>query len=72
LKARLTEEPSMGRANRQLVEELARVLGVPERDVGVVSGHKSGRKVLVVRGLKPDEAVLRLSPTMAVLTEKGD
>ena len=71
LEARLTEEPSRGKANRQLVEELASILGVPERDVEVVSGHKSRRKVLVVRGMKPEEAILKLRPTMAVLTEKG-
>ncbi len=71
LEARLTEEPSRGKANRQLVEELARVLGVPERDVEVVSGHKSGRKVLVIRGLSPEEAIVKLGPAMAVLTKKG-
>jgi uncharacterized protein YggU (UPF0235/DUF167 family) len=30
LEARLTEEPSRGRANRQLIIEVASLLGVPE------------------------------------------
>lgn len=61
LEARLTEEPTKGRANRQLVEEVARILGIPERNVEVLSGHKSARKVLLVTGLDPDVAVYRLN-----------
>jgi uncharacterized protein (TIGR00251 family) len=61
LEARLTEEPTKGKANRQLVEEVARVLGIPERNVVVLSGHKSTRKILLVAGLDPDVAVYRLN-----------
>jgi uncharacterized protein len=61
LEARLTEEPTRGKANRQLVEELARKLGIPERNVEVLSGHKSARKVLLVTGLDPNVAINRLS-----------
>lgn len=57
LEARLTEEPAMGKANRQLVQEVAKILGVPERNVEVLSGHKSSRKVLLVRGLDVVQAV---------------
>ena len=60
LEARLTEEPTKGKANRQLVEEVARILGVPERNIEVLSGHKSSRKVLLVTGLDQDVAVYRL------------
>ena len=61
LEARLTEEPTKGKANRQLVEEVARILGIPEKNVEVLSGHKSARKVLLVTGLDPDVAVYRLN-----------
>jgi uncharacterized protein (TIGR00251 family) len=57
LEARLTEEPTKGKANLQLVKEVARILGIPERNVAVLSGHKSARKVLLVTGLDPDVAV---------------
>ena len=56
LEARLTEEPTKGKANRQLVEEVARILGIPERNVEVLSGHKSARKVLLVMGWISDVA----------------
>ena len=60
LEARLTEEPTKGRANRQLVEEVARILGIPERNVEVLSGHKSARKVLMVIGVDLEAAIFCL------------
>lgn len=57
LEARLTEEPTKGKANRQLVKEVARVLRIPERNVEVLSGHKSARKVLLVTGLDLEAAI---------------
>jgi uncharacterized protein (TIGR00251 family) len=57
LEARLTEEPNKGKANRQLVEELARIMGVSERNVEVLSGHKNVRKVLLVTGVDLEAAI---------------
>ena len=64
LEARLTEEPTRGRANRQLVEELARTLGVAESGIEVIKGEKSGRKLLLVKGIEKDRAVLILKPLL--------
>ncbi len=64
LEARLTEKPSRGRANRQLVEELARTLGVAESGIEVIKGEKSGRKLLLVKGIEKDRAVLILKPLL--------
>ena len=64
LEARLTEEPTRGRANRQLVEELARTLGVAESRIEVIKGEKSGRKLLLVKGIEKDRAVLILKPLL--------
>ncbi len=60
VEAHLTEEPSRGRANRQLTEELARTLGISEAKVEVLSGQKSARKLLLVKGMTMDEAVFAL------------
>ncbi len=57
LEARLIEEPVQGRANRQLTSEVAKVLGVSESEVEVLSGHKSARKLLLVRGFTAERAV---------------
>jgi len=57
LEARLIEGPVKGRANCQLTGEVARVLGVSESEVEVLSGHKSARKVLLVEGIAAEQAV---------------
>ena len=64
MKANLTEEPSQGRANRQLMEELARTLSISRLKVEVLSGHKSARKLLLVKGMAKDEAVSALMQKM--------
>lgn len=68
LEARLTEEPTRGRANRQLVGELAGTLGVPISQIQVIKGEKSGRKLLLVNGIEKDMAVSILG---SVLKERG-
>ena len=57
LEARLTEEPTQGRANRQLICELAGALGLPASQIQVIKGEKSSRKLLLVKGVKKDMAV---------------
>jgi uncharacterized protein (TIGR00251 family) len=64
MEAHLTEEPSRGRANRQLTEELARKLGISELMVVVLSGQRSARKLLLVKGMTKDEVVLALTEKM--------
>lgn len=53
----MTEEACKGRANRQLVLELARALGISGSDIELLSGHKNARKVLLVKGVEKDKAV---------------
>jgi uncharacterized protein (TIGR00251 family) len=55
MEARLTEEPVKGRANRQLIEELARTLGISEQKIEVMSGQKSSKKTILVKGIIRDE-----------------
>lgn len=62
LEARLTEQPSRGKANLQLVEEMSKALGIPKADIEVVSGHKSAMKVLLARGVDSQRALSLLRP----------
>ena len=55
MEARLTEEPIKGRANRQLIEELARTLGISEQKIEVMSGQKNSKKTILVKGIVRDE-----------------
>ena len=61
LEAKLTEEPTRGKANRQLIEAVADLFDVRADQVEVLSGHKNSRKVLLVKGKSLEEAASRLS-----------
>ena len=62
LEARLTEQPSRGKANLQLIEEVANVLGIPKKDIEIMSGHKSAMKVLLARGIDARQVISLLGP----------
>ena len=56
----VTTAPEGGKANKAVVRLLAKRLGVPKRDVEVVSGGKSRTKVISIEGLSEAEAFARL------------
>ena len=59
-KARVRAVPEDGAANAALTELVAKWLGVPGRDIGLASGHKSRIKSVRVRG-----DVTRIERTLA-------
>lgn len=62
LKIRLTSPPVEGAANKLCCEFIAKICGVPKRDVTIQSGEKSRNKKLRVSGLSPGQvqAALKL------------
>jgi uncharacterized protein (TIGR00251 family) len=54
LKVKVASAPEKGRANRELLEFLARSLKVPLKDVHLTSGATSRAKVVAVHDLSPD------------------
>ena len=58
LRARVTA-PAEGAANNALVRLLAEELGIARRDVRIVAGASSRRKLVVVDGLGPETIVAR-------------
>ena len=60
IKVYFTAAPEKGRANKAVIEVLARELGVPKRAVSVRSGERSRTKVIEVEGLYPAEIARRL------------
>ena len=52
--------PVQGRANREVVESLAEVLGIPVASVTVVSGATRSRKRVRAEGITLQEAIDRL------------
>ena len=60
LKVALTAPPVEGAANQALLKLLAKALGVPKRDVAIVSGHKGRDKQVAVCGVDEDALLERL------------
>ena len=61
LKVRVRAQPVEGAANAALVALLAKVLGVPRRDVNLARGNQSRLKMIEVTGLSDTEVRERLS-----------
>ncbi len=57
LEARLKEEPTRGRANRELIKEVARTLKISESEIELLSGQKNRRKVLLVKGINAETVI---------------
>jgi uncharacterized protein (TIGR00251 family) len=55
LRVRLAAPPVEGAANKALLQYLAGVLGVPKRDLDLVSGEHGRHKLVLVRGLSSDQ-----------------
>ncbi len=52
LKVKLTSPPVEGKANRELIEVLAREFGIPKKDVEIISGQASKNKTVRLIGVK--------------------
>lgn len=59
LRARVSAPPVDGAANDALMRLLADRLGIPRRDVRLVSGASSRHKVVAVDGVPPEAIVAR-------------
>ena len=62
IKIRIAAPPVENAANRALIEFLARHVGVAKRDVRLVSGGTSRRKVLEINGVTAEHIAARLGP----------
>jgi uncharacterized protein (TIGR00251 family) len=55
LRVRLAAPPVNGAANEALVALLADLLGVPKRDIHIVTGMTSKRKLIEAHGVTPEQ-----------------
>ena len=61
LQVRVSAPPVKGKANRELVSFLSRILDVGESRISIIKGHTSRNKVIAVGGLDREELLRRLS-----------
>jgi len=64
LRIRLNASPVRGAANAALIALVAKTLGVPQRQVQIISGQTSTRKVLAVSGLDKETAQRKLGKSL--------
>lgn len=57
LRCAVRSPPEKGRANREVMESLAQLLGVPVASVEIVSGSLQGRKRVKVTGIARDRVL---------------
>ena len=60
LLVRLTAPPVDGAANADLIELIARTLGVSRRRIEIVAGHRSRAKRVRIAGVTPAEVLEKL------------
>jgi len=60
-KVKLTAPPVEGKANKALVSFLGKKLGLPKRDIEIVSGEHSREKTLKINGLSIEEVMGKLT-----------
>lgn len=61
-KIKVTAPPVDGKANEALIKLLAKKLGIPGRDVEILSGHTSRLKTIRIQDLSPGDISDRLLP----------
>lgn len=59
-KIKVTAPPVDGKANAALIKLLARKLGIPGRDIEILSGHTSRLKTIRIQDLAPGDISARL------------
>ena len=62
LRVKISAPPIKGKANRELVIFLSRLLGVGKDSVNIIKGHTTRNKVVAIDGLSREEVMKRLSP----------
>ena len=65
LKIRLQAPPVDGKANETLIEFLAKTLGIPQRQITLISGQTSRQKRLNLQGITANQVGISLGINIA-------
>jgi len=61
LQVKVSAPPVKGKANKELIDFLSRILDVGRSQISIIKGHTSQNKVIAVGGLSREEIMGRLS-----------
>ena len=59
-RVKVSAPPVKGKANKELIEFLSRILGVGRSQISIIRGHTSRNKVIAISGLSREEIMGRL------------
>ena len=59
---RVAAPPTKGKANRELVAFLGKLLGIGKSRIEITRGHTARNKLIAISGLSQEKIVRRLSP----------
>ena len=62
LQVRVSAPPIKGKANKELIAVLSRLLGVGKSQIDIIRGHTTRNKVIAINGLSQEDIMRRLSP----------
>ncbi len=62
LQVRVSAPPIKGKANKELITFLSRLLGVGKSQIDIIGGHTTRDKVIAINGLSQEDIMKRLSP----------
>ncbi len=62
LRVKLSAPPVKGKANRELVAFLSRLLGLKKDSISIIKGYTTRNKVIVIDGLSQEHALELLLP----------
>jgi uncharacterized protein len=60
LKVSVTQAPEKGKANKAVIELLAKKLGLKKSQIELIAGETSHQKRFLIHGLKADEVMERI------------
>ena len=59
---RVSAPPVKGKANKELIAFLSRLLGVSKSQIDIIKGHTTRNKLIVIDGLSQEDIMKRLLP----------
>jgi uncharacterized protein (TIGR00251 family) len=64
LRVKIAAAPQKGRANRELIDFLSRLLGVKQSDISIIKGETGRNKVLEIRGINREEFMSKIQDSV--------
>jgi uncharacterized protein len=71
LKVCVTQAPERGKANRAIIEVLAKELRLRRSQIELVSGETNPQKRFLIRGVPPEELAARLAKVLSTPCDLG-